>query len=249
MPKNFIARSILSLLPKSFLKWNRFIIIFILLIPLCFSSRILVRSVSSSSSVYYVTGDSVNLRLTPSTNAPVTTLLYLGQAITLLATDGSWYQVMLDDQMTGWVHANYVASSPPSPSAASTTESSSITTLLNYAQSLLNCRYRFGGSSAQGFDCSGFTMHVFAKIGFSLPHKALTQYSLGVKIEKDNLDKGDLVFFKTLNSPIINHVGIYIGDGKFIHASSGAGFVVINSLTSGYYFNCYQSARRLFKIS
>jgi cell wall-associated NlpC family hydrolase len=92
-------------------------------------------------------------------------------------------------------------------------------------------------------------MHVFAKIGFVLPHKASSQSDIGTRIEKTDLRKGDLVFFKTLGSSVINHVGIYIGDGNFIHSSSGSGYVRINSLSSGYYLNCYQSARRLVNIT
>ncbi len=116
--------------------------------------------------------------------------------------------------------------------------------LLDEAFSHLGTRYRYGASRSGAFDCSGFTTYVFKKSGVSLPRTSAQQSTVGQKVDKDELAKGDLVFFKTRGSRI-SHVGIYIGGGKFIHASSGGGQVKTDTLNSGYYQKRYAGARRV----
>ena len=105
-------------------------------------------------------------------------------------------------------------------------------------------RYRYSGSSPRGFDCSGFTSYVYRRKGVSLPHNAAEQFQHGRRVGKDSLKPGDLVFFSTTRRGI-SHVGIYAGDGKFVHASSGGGRVRVDSLESGYYGNRFRGARRV----
>ncbi|MGQ9488873.1 MAG: NlpC/P60 family protein [Armatimonadota bacterium] len=108
-------------------------------------------------------------------------------------------------------------------------------------------RYRWGGSSRSGFDCSGFTRYVFRhKAGVDLPHSASAQFRRGAPVSRSQLKPGDLVFFQTYRRGA-SHVGIYIGNGKFIHASSARGRVRINSLNEGYYRQRYLGARRITK--
>ncbi len=119
--------------------------------------------------------------------------------------------------------------------------------ITQYAKQYLGCPYVYGGSGPKTFDCSGFTMYVYSNFGYSLSHSATAQSKLGTYVEKENLQPGDLVFFldyETMDG--IGHCGIYIGDGNFIHASSGTGYCVkISTLTSGSYLNRYATARRL----
>ena len=104
------------------------------------------------------------------------------------------------------------------------------------AKKQMGTRYVYGGGSPSGFDCSGFTMWVFGGHGAALPHGSMEQFRLGrlprVKRiwRKKILRKGDLVFFKT-TSARVGHVGIFIGDGKFIHASSARGRVAKTRLS------------------
>lgn len=105
-------------------------------------------------------------------------------------------------------------------------------------------RYRYGGASRGGFDCSGLTSYVYAKKGVSLPHNAAAQFKRGQAVSKSKLKEGDLVFFHTTRRGI-SHVGMYIGDGKFVHASSARGRVRVDSLNSGYYSQRYRGARRV----
>jgi cell wall-associated NlpC family hydrolase/LysM repeat protein len=116
--------------------------------------------------------------------------------------------------------------------------------LLEKAYALRGTRYRYGGSSRSGFDCSGFAGYVYRTQGVKLPRTSREQATVGKKVDKDELRKGDLVFFKTRGSRI-SHVGIYTGNGKFIHASSGSGRVRVNSLSDGYYSRRYAGARRV----
>lgn len=103
--------------------------------------------------------------------------------------------------------------------------------------------YKYSGTTTKGFDCSGFTMYVFEKLGIELPHSSKAQAKLGVKVAKDNLKAGDLVFFNTDGNGI-SHVGIYVGDGKFAHSSSSKG-VIITKLSDSYYAERYVKARRV----
>ena len=109
------------------------------------------------------------------------------------------------------------------------------------AMQFLGVPYKWGGASPQtGFDCSGFTMYVFAKLGVSLPHHAATQYGLGTPVSKDQLQPGDLVFFNGLG-----HMGMYIGGGQFIHAPRTGDVVKISSLSDSWYARTWVGARRL----
>ena len=114
--------------------------------------------------------------------------------------------------------------------------------LISRAKGELGTRYRYGGESARrGFDCSGYTLWTFKKKVNSLPRSSMQQYRLATKSGYKRiggralLHKGDLVFFKTTRAKV-GHVGMYIGGGRFIHCSSGAGKVTISSVWDKYYY-------------
>ncbi len=87
------------------------------------------------------------------------------------------------------------------------------------AKSMLGKRYKWGGDGPYSYDCSGFTKEVFEENGIELPRLSKEQAKIGRKVYKNQLRKGDLVFFTSKNHTVVNHVGIYLGNGKFIHAS------------------------------
>ena len=104
--------------------------------------------------------------------------------------------------------------------------------------------YKWAGTTPKGFDCSGFVMYVFGAHGITLPHNSRSMYAFGTSVSKKDLKPGDLVFFYGSNKTVINHVGIYIGNGQFIHSSSSKG-ITITGLESSYYVNHYYGAKRI----
>ncbi|EIJ42428.1 cell wall-associated hydrolase, invasion-associated protein [Beggiatoa alba B18LD] len=107
--------------------------------------------------------------------------------------------------------------------------------VLAQANKALGTRYRFGGKNLSGFDCSGLVYYAHSKIGISLPRTAHDQYLASLPVKGENLQPGDLVFFKTSRAKRISHVGIYVGNNRFIHAPSRGKRVTVDSLASGYY--------------
>lgn len=122
-----------------------------------------------------------------------------------------------------------------------------VETTLETALEFLGIRYRRGGTSpTAGFDCSGFVRYVFARsLGLSLPHNARAISEEGeVVADKSELKPGDLVFFNTMRRAF-SHVGIYLGDGLFVHAPRAGGRVRVESLEDRYWSRRYNGARRL----
>ena len=99
-----------------------------------------------------------------------------------------------------------------------------------YAKKFLGTPYKYGGTSPNGFDCSGFTRYVYSNFGASLPHNSASQYGYGTAVSKSELRPGDLVFFSS--SSRISHVGIYVGGGSFIHSPQAGESVKISSFSS-----------------
>lgn len=113
------------------------------------------------------------------------------------------------------------------------------------AMGYLGVPYRRGGTGIQGFDCSGFVQAMYEKtLGLVLPHNAKAQAAATEKIDKTELQPGDLVFFNTLRRAF-SHVGIYIGEGKFIHSPRAGGEVRIEDMRASYWVKRFNGARRV----
>ncbi len=127
-------------------------------------------------------------------------------------------------------------------SAGSSLGSSPYSSVVSIATRYLGVPYVWGGASPSGFDCSGFVMYVFAQVGVSLPHYTVAQwdYSNAVYVPRSELEPGDLVFFDGLG-----HVGIYVGNGQFIHAPHTGDVVKIDSLGESWYAATYYGAKRI----
>ncbi len=118
--------------------------------------------------------------------------------------------------------------------------------VVEFAKKYLGYKYVAGGSSpSTGFDCSGFTTYVFRNFGVSLNRSSKDQIKNGTAVSKSNLQPGDIVIFKNQGKTAIGHVGIYIGNGNFIHAANKKEGVVITALSSSYYSQRYVGARRV----
>ena len=112
--------------------------------------------------------------------------------------------------------------------------------IVEIAQKYVGAPYRWGGSSPSGFDCSGLVRYVYAQVGVELPHNAAEQYALGAPVLREELIPGDIVFFDRLR-----HNGIYIGDGRFIHARQTGKRVAIAGLDEAWYAERWVGARRI----
>ncbi len=109
----------------------------------------------------------------------------------------------------------------------------------------LGARYVWGASRPGAFDCSGFTMYVMRQFGVSLPHSSSAQFRMGRSVSRSNLQAGDLVFFSLGTRGVVGHVGVYIGGGRMIHASTPSTGVIVSSLNERYYVSRYLGARRV----
>lgn len=197
-------------------------------------------SAEIEKSAAMVRGNGVRLRDGAGYDAKVITNLNYGTAVNVIGVDGCWYKVAYGDQ-TGYMHSDYILF----PSSVSSEESSSTgSRIATFAQKYMGTPYVYGGASPSGFDCSGFTSYVLKNNGYNATRTCTTLYAQYPHINKSELRVGDLVFFASYSSWDTNHVGIYIGNDKFIHASSGAGYVTISSLSDWYYNNFYYGAAR-----
>ncbi|WP_035288261.1 C40 family peptidase [Clostridium sp. KNHs214] len=115
--------------------------------------------------------------------------------------------------------------------------------LIDYAKSFLGKPYVWGAEGPHAFDCSGLTLYVYRKMGVNLPHYTGSQAEYGKLVKRNELVQGDLIFFNTTG--YLAHVGMYVGNGKFIHASSGGHRVIISDLSGSYYSSRYAKAKRI----
>lgn len=192
-------------------------------------------------------GATLNVRSGPGTDYEQVTTLYSGSVVSLVGMDNGWYKIIYKDY-EGYVSSDYIV--PCLDSTGSRGDGDIVTPLgqqaVEYAMQYLGVPYVWGGNGPNCFDCSGLTKYVYGHFGYTLNRTASAQLSNGVSVSRSELQPGDLVFFDNgkVSTPV-SHVGIYIGNGQFIHASTNSYCVEISNL-SGHYLNTYVYARRIF---
>ncbi len=215
-----------------------------------------------------VNGNNVKVRSGPSTGHTILTTADVGEKVYIIGINNQWFKVIFENKI-GYIRSDYVdlmeipyenrdsSKKPlffiggkstgvkPSPEALNGTGGSNATAdkIIATAKKYIGVPYLWGGTTPSGFDCSGFVQYVFKAHGISLPRVSRDQYTAGYAVSKSNLKAGDLVFFNTSGSGV-SHLGIYLGNNQFIHASTSKG-VVITSLTSTYWSSRYIGARRV----
>ena len=221
----------------------------------------------------YVNSQTVNVRSAASQEASVVTQLSINTQVTVISEQNGWAEVTFNGG-NGYIASNLLSetitqtsrgSSTPRTGITDTTDkqtdnsstnnnqesndsSSNVLTsskgadVLAYAMQFVGYPYVYGGSSTSGFDCSGFTQYVYKHFGVTLNRTAAAQSSNGTAVSRSNLQPGDLVMF---GSPI-NHVGIYVGGGRIVHAANPSRGVTTDTINSGYYNTNYVCARRIF---
>ncbi len=189
----------------------------------------------------WVNGTEVRMRAAATTDSDILRVTSYGESVEVTGVSGVWYRVNAGG-MTGYIRSDFVelGEYTETPAANSTIGEQ----IVAFAKQYLGVPYVWAGSTPSGFDCSGFVSYVFKSNGYQTNRTAAAIYQNGVAIDKSELQPGDAVFFAS-SSQAIGHVGIYIGDGQFIHSSSGAGYVTINSLDESYYSRMYVGARRI----
>ena len=211
-------------------------------------------------------GDPIRLRANPSRDGEIIAKFYEGTSVAIkvgpqVDAEGiTWYQISAQGH-TGWMMAQYLvqsdappAEAPPAEPAARTqapvdTPPASNGSLgeeaVNVAMKYLGYRYRYGGTGPNGFDCSGYVYFVYHKtLGIPVTRDMHTQTNTGTRVSRSNLQPGDMVFFQNTYKRGLSHAGIYIGNGKFIHAENESTGVVISSLSTSYWSTRWYGATR-----
>jgi cell wall-associated NlpC family hydrolase len=216
----------------------------------------------------------VNMRTGPGTSYSSIGQSSKNDLCYIVGINKQWYKVIWNDQicyirsdyldLTEMPYENKASRKSPlffrggkstgTPVSATTLKNSSnyiapngsakATAIIATAKKYIGVPYVWGGSTPSGFDCSGLVQYVFKQHGITLNRTTKTQYQHGTFVAKINLQPGDLVFFQNTYTTGISHVGIYIGSGEFIHASSSQG-VTISSLSNSYWSSHYYGARRV----
>ena len=197
----------------------------------------------TSATIKYVTATSLNVRSGAGTSYSILGSLSKGTKVEVISTANGWSKINYNGS-TGYVSSQYLSSSNTN---SSTSTSSTVDKVISLAKSLLGKAYVWGAQGPSTFDCSGYTYYVMKNAAnITLPRVSKDQSTYGTYVSKSNLKEGDLVFFDTDgdNDGNVSHVGIYLGNNQFIHASSSKGKVVISEMST-YYTKAYVNARRV----
>lgn len=218
----------------------------------------------SDSKTYYVKGSSVNVRNAASKDSDVVKVLNTNTEVEVVGEADSWYIVKVNGEKA------YIAKSLLSTEKIEVTSRSSDSLdeeengeesyeedtssvpsnpigsdVVAYALQFEGYSYVYGTNGPNTFDCSGFVQYVYKHFGISLSRSSGTQANDGVYVSKSDLQPGDVLIFRDTSNSRIGHVGLYIGDGQFIHASNSRTGVIISSLDTSAYQKRYVCARRI----
>lgn len=190
----------------------------------------------------------LKLRKEASTNSVILTVLPYGTEVDVDRVGQEWIRVITDSGEKGYVSADYlsVRSGAKTSRSAGSGKGAEV---VAYGKQFIGTPYAWGGTNLRtGVDCSGFVYAVYKNFGISLNRSSAAMASNGVEVSKANLQAGDLVFFNSGGNSGISHVGIYCGDGTYVHSTDGAAYgVTVTNLNSGYSANTYVTARRVLK--
>lgn len=195
-----------------------------------------------------ITGRQVNLRSTPNVETGVIIKKLDYEKINVNSKEDDWYYVTDSTGNNGYVYADFISFNTQEEQQV-VSRSDERSDLIGIAKSKLGSPYKWGADGPNSFDCSGFILYSFKEAyGINLGHSSKAMSKMGTDVSKANLLPGDLVFFTTDRSGNVNHVGIYIGGGEFIHASSSSyngKQVAISSLDTGFYNEVYKWGKRV----
>ena len=227
-----------------------------------------VLTAENFSAVGRVTDDSVNIRSRPTTLSDALAYCAEETVVTVIGINSGWYKVV-HDGLTGYIRSDLmtiIAGTRASSSSASASGSDSVSVsntsssvvvapppanlaegerIAQFALGFLGTNYVWGGTSPSGFDCSGLVKYTYSQFGYSITRVADSQYrNDGVRVGRADLQPGDILCFSS-NGSYVNHVGIYIGNDEFVHASSSSTGVIVSRLDSTYYTRVFLAGKRI----
>lgn len=199
-------------------------------------------------------GDPLRVRQGPGTTYPILCTVNDGNLFAITGKVDGWYQIACNGR-TGYVSAEFILEKTVDDLingggdtndglTDSEYDGTKAQEIVNYALQFKGYPYVYGAAGPNSFDCSGFTSYVFNHFGYRLNRSSRDQLRNGVPVDKSQLQPADLLLFSR-DGNTVSHVGLYIGNGKFIHASTSTTGVIISDLNSTYYTNHYYAARRI----
>ena len=194
----------------------------------------------------------LRIRSGPSTDTEILGKFYNGTEVQLTGEEGDWYTISYNGA-TAYLHKDYIRLADEEDEAE---ESSAGTysmethelkaSVVDEACTHIGAPYVYGGSSPSGFDCSGFTSYVYKQFGYSINRTASNQLDNGYAVDRSELQPGDLVMFCQYGSTKrASHVGLYIGNNQYVHASTPGVGVIISDMDDMYISSGYVGARRI----
>lgn len=232
----------------------------VMALPIMVEEQISDRMITTGS----ISSESLNVRQNPGAEETTVGQIAKGAIVTINQSIEGWYNIT-SGTVSGWVSKDTVASvksvsetqykeelsrgfidrkSPPPPVVAKATVNPKVTGVVNAAKAQVGKPYRYGTAGPNSFDCSGLMSYIFKAQGVSVPRSSSAYASIGKSVSLANAKAGDLALFDTVGAINggISHVGVLVGGGQMIHASTGGRGVVYDSLSAPYY------AQRLVKI-
>lgn len=185
-----------------------------------------------------VTATQLNVRSGPGTTYSIIHVLWQGNVVKVISQSSGWTQIQLSDGRIGWVSSAYLKVDMVQQK---------INIVLSTAKSLLGTPYVYGGESLSegGFDCSGFTEYCFKQAGYTLNRVSSQQATQGTTVSYAAMKPGDLVFFSFGENGVVDHVGIYMGNGQMIHSPKTGDVVKTADITTSYWQSRFMLAKRI----
>ena len=188
-----------------------------------------------------ITSGTLNVRISESTNASIVMKLSAGANVTVNSESNGWSEITANGK-PGFVSTKYLSAKKMNINN-SVSKNTYHEKAISIAKSNLGVKYRYGGTSPSGFDCSGLVRYSFAKVGKTLPRSAAEMQKEGTSVSTNSLRTGDLLFFANNKGAKPTHVSIYIGGGKMIHSASRG--VSISDISSSYWKQRFIGAKRI----
>ena len=205
----------------------------------------------STGKIGTVTASTLNIRSGAGTKYSVVTKASKGSKVEILESSNGWYKVKLSNGKIGWGSGSYISvttsnnSNSNSNTENTTPSQNKVETVVNLAYAQLGKPYVWGAEGPNSFDCSGLIHYVYKQAGVSMPRSSKEQSNVGTKINKSDLQSGDLIFSSTDGTGGVSHVAIYVGNGEMIHAPRTGKNVEKVSINNSYWSKAYLYAKRV----